>query len=111
MDPLIRKLSNYTKLLKAHQQALERLAQKPKLVAAHTDLVREGDSTNGVYLILTGWACRYKVLPDGERQIMSYFIPGDLCDQRIFILKRMDHSIGTRGGSENLNSGVSGVSV
>jgi CRP-like cAMP-binding protein len=26
---------------------------------------------------------------------MAYFIPGDLCDQRIFILKQMDHCIGT----------------
>jgi CRP-like cAMP-binding protein len=34
-------------------------------------------------------------VPDGERQIIACFIPGDLCDQRIFILKRVDHSIGT----------------
>lgn len=94
-NPLIGKLSNYVDLSNDDRQALESLAQQPKTFTAHTDLIHEGDPTNGIYLILTGWACRYKVLPDGQRQIMAYFIPGDLCDQRIFILKRMDHSIGT----------------
>jgi CRP-like cAMP-binding protein len=94
-NPLIRKLSNYVDLSNDDRQALDSLAQQPKTFAAHTDLISDGDPTGGVYLILTGWACRYKVLPDGQRQIMAYFIPGDLCDQRIFILKHMDHCIGT----------------
>jgi CRP-like cAMP-binding protein len=94
-NPLIRKLSNYVDLSEDDRQALGSLVQESKSFAAHADLIHEGDPTAGVYLILTGWACRYKVLPDGQRQIMAYFIPGDLCDQRIFILKRMDHSIGT----------------
>jgi len=48
-----------------------------------------------VHLILTGWACRYKQLEDGRRQIVSFFLPGDICDLNIFILREMDHSIGT----------------
>ena len=32
-------------------------------------------------------------LPDGRRQLLAYFLPGDLCDLKIFILKKMDHSI------------------
>ena len=94
-NPLVRKLSNYVDLPEDDRKALEALAQAPKVVAAHTDIIREGDPMDGVYLILTGWACRYKILPDGQRQLMAYFIPGDLCDQRIFILERMDHCIGT----------------
>ncbi|WP_114949065.1 Crp/Fnr family transcriptional regulator [Microvirga calopogonii] len=95
MNPLIRKLSNYITLPEADQRTLEGLSQTPKLVAAHTDLIREDAPPDDVYLITSGWACRYKALPDGQRQIMAYFIPGDLCDQRIFVLKRMDHSIST----------------
>ena len=45
-------------------------------------------------LILSGWACRYKGLPDGRRQIVGFFIPGDFCDLNVYILKEMDHSIG-----------------
>ena len=44
---------------------------------------------------MSGWACRYKVLEDGRRQIISFFLPGDLCDHNVFVLSSMDHSIGT----------------
>jgi CRP-like cAMP-binding protein len=92
---LIRKLSNYMDLLSDERQELDSIVQETKSFAIHSAVVREGDPTNGVYLILTGWACRYKVLPDGQRQITAYLIPGDMCNQQVFMLKRMDHSIGT----------------
>jgi CRP-like cAMP-binding protein len=72
-NPLIRKLSNHADLSEDDRQALESLAQQTQRFAAHTDLIRTGDPTGGVFLILTGWACRYKFLPDGQRQIMAYF--------------------------------------
>jgi CRP-like cAMP-binding protein len=33
-------------------------------------------------------------LPDGRRQIVAFFVPGDFCDLNVYILKQMDHSIG-----------------
>ena len=32
--------------------------------------------------------------PDGRRQIVAFFVPGDFCDLNVYILKEMDHSIG-----------------
>ena len=43
--------------------------------------------------MLEGWAARYKVLPDGARQITAFLIPGDFCDLHVTILAQMDHSI------------------
>ena len=63
--------------------------------AGQTYIVQEGDTLQDVHLILTGWACRYKQLEDGRRQIVSFFRPGDICDVNIFLLREMDHSIGT----------------
>ena len=60
---------------------------------ARQDLIREGDKPRGVNLVLDGWACRYKQLPNGRRQTVHFFIPGDLCDANVFILGEMDHSI------------------
>jgi CRP-like cAMP-binding protein len=57
------------------------------------DLIREGDQPRAVNLILEGWACRYKQLPDGRRQTVHFFVPGDLCDANVFILEKVDHSI------------------
>jgi CRP-like cAMP-binding protein len=45
--------------------------------------------------MVSGFACRHKMLPDGRRQIIGYFLPGDMCDARLFILRRMDHGIST----------------
>ena len=57
--------------------ALNRLALKARQVGARQDLIREGDKPENVLLILDGFACRYKVLPDGQRQIMALLVPGD----------------------------------
>lgn len=47
-----------------------------------------------MHLVLDGWACRYKQMPDGRRQVLSFFVPGDLCDSNVFLLDEIDHSIG-----------------
>jgi CRP-like cAMP-binding protein len=53
-----------------------------------------------VFVILSGVACRYKLLPDGRRQIVGFLLPGDMCDLRVFLLRRMDHSICALGQVE-----------
>lgn len=66
-----------------------------RTAGARRDIIREGEKPTAVNVVLDGWACRYKQLPDGRRQIVGFFIPGDLCDAKVFILHHMDHSIGT----------------
>ena len=63
-------------------------------ISPRRDLIRQGATPLNVYLIQDGWASRYKSLPDGRRQVVDFLIPGDLCDLNIYILSRMDHSIG-----------------
>jgi CRP-like cAMP-binding protein len=92
---LIRKLENFAPLPEEERRALLDATSTIRRYAAHEDLIQEGAPTDGVKIILDGLACRYKVLPDGRRQIVAYFVPGDMCDLRVFLLKRMDHSIGT----------------
>jgi CRP-like cAMP-binding protein len=93
-NPLLRKLANFTALSAVERQAVVDSCGDVREVAAREDVIAQGDRTGGVKLLLEGFACRYKTLEDGRRQIVAYFVPGDLCDLRVFILKRMDHSIG-----------------
>ncbi len=94
-DLLTLKLEAFTKLSQHDKALLDRLARKNvRAVSARRDIVREGDVPRVVNLMLDGWACRYKQLPDGRRQIVAFFLPGDLCDANVFILREMDHSIG-----------------
>lgn len=93
--PLARRLANFTRLSPEDQEGLERISRgNVRRVPARRDLIGEGDTPRSVFLILEGWACRYKQLPDGRRQVVGFFMPGNLCDLNIYILQRMDHSVG-----------------
>lgn len=95
IDPLTRRLGQFTRLSAADECALGALAREGvRGFGAREDLVREGEGPRGVKLVLSGWACRYKALEDGRRQILAFLVPGDLCDLNVFILRAMDHSIG-----------------
>lgn len=90
----VRKLEAYSPLSPGDEQALDALALKrPRRYEARADIISEGEDPKTVYLILEGWACSYKTLEDGRRQVLSVFIPGDLCDLHVYILHKMDHSI------------------
>lgn len=88
------KLEAFTKLSADDKAALAQASRNLRFVDARRDLVSEGDKPRFVHLVLEGWACRYKQLPDGKRQIVGLFVPGDFCDLNVYILKYMDHSIG-----------------
>ena len=96
VNPLIRKLEQFVRLSPADRAIVTRASsERLRKFAPRVDITREGDKPKDVHLILTGWACRYKQLEDGRRQVVSFFLPGDMCDLNVFILKEMDHSIGT----------------
>lgn len=92
---LIRKLEMFAELSDEEKRALQGAVGATRSYGAHEDVMREGDMGNGVPVVLSGFACRHKMLPDGRRQVIGYFLPGDMCDARVFILKRMDHTITT----------------
>lgn len=95
MNPLRTKLEAFTRLSDSDRAAIDRaVARNVRAFAARRDLAREGECPSAVYIVLEGWACRYKTLPDGRRQIVAFFVPGDMCDLNLFILKEMDHNIG-----------------
>jgi CRP-like cAMP-binding protein len=92
---LARKLEMFVELSDEEKRALHDATGAMRSFGSHEDLIREGDQSNGVPVVVSGFACRHKMLPDGRRQIIGYFLPGDMCDARVFILKRMDHTIST----------------
>ena len=90
---LVKKLSAYAELTDEEKVVLEKASVQAQLVEARTDVIREGEKPTDVHLVISGLACRYKLLDDGRRQIVGYLIPGDFCDLNVFILNRMDHTI------------------
>ncbi|UUL83801.1 Crp/Fnr family transcriptional regulator [Sphingomonas qomolangmaensis] len=93
INPFTQKLSGLAELTDDDVAALEKAVSRQRQYVARHDLIREGDEPGPMFVILEGWACRYKILPSGARQIMAFLMPGDACDLHIRLLAEMDHSI------------------
>jgi CRP-like cAMP-binding protein len=92
---LLRKMESTTELSGEERELLLDLPVVTRRFDAHQDMIREGERTRHCCLILEGLACRYKVVGDGERQILSLHIPGDIPDLHSLHIEMMDHSLGT----------------
>ncbi len=46
----------------------------------HQFLARENERPESLFHLQEGWACRYRLLSDGRRQITALYLPGDICD-------------------------------
>ncbi len=92
---LIRKLESIAPLTPDEKAALLRLPLRLKTVAAHQDIVCEGDTPSESCLIVAGFACRYILTAEGKRQILSFHIAGDIPDLQSLHINVMDHSLAT----------------
>jgi CRP-like cAMP-binding protein len=72
---------------------LTRLGQKVIGQARRGDIVRQGEQSPGALIMLSGMACRYKLDGDGQRQIVGFVCPGDLCGIESFLRDNVDHSV------------------
>jgi CRP-like cAMP-binding protein len=94
-NPLIRKLESVFTLTDDERQALLDLPMQLAVIKDNQDIVREGDCPSRSCLILSGFACVYKMTAQGKRQIVSFTIAGDIPDLQSLHLKVLDNSIST----------------
>jgi len=95
LDPLIRRLESIAPVSDDERQAIAALPITVRDLRADQDIVRDQDRPSQCCVILEGFACRYKLLPGGRRQIVSFHIPGDIPDLQSLHLEVMDHNLGT----------------
>lgn len=94
-EAFVRKLSHGAQLDEADRRALIEAVAATEMIAPRTDLIEEGAQPTVVHVVLSGFACRYKTLEDGGRQILAWLVPGDCADVQVSLLGRMDHAIAT----------------
>ena len=92
---MIRHLESIAELSGADKQAIGTLPLTLRSVGADEEIVHEGDVPEQCCLLLDGFMHRYKVVPNGERQILSLHLPGEIPDLLSLHLPKMDHSLGT----------------
>ncbi len=94
-ERLVLKVESIAEVTQPEREAVARLPIDVRQVPEGTDLVREGDTPSVCCLVIEGYACRYKVLREGQRQILSFHMAGDIPDLQSLHLKVMDHSLGS----------------
>ena len=92
---LIRKLASIAILTEEEHRIVQSLPARTVTFSAEYDIFRAGDTSSQCCLILDGWACRYKLLDQGRRQIFSFHVPGDVPDLQSLHLPTLDYSLGT----------------
>ncbi len=92
-SPLARKLGNFVALTGAELLVLDGLHRRRRTFVAGRDLVHQGQTDAAAYILADGWACSYKLLRDGSRQIVDFQIPGDFLGLRSVLFRTADHNI------------------
>lgn len=94
-DVLIKRLSQFSALPDQDRLAITKAPFMVREVEADQDIVRQGARPLFCPFLLEGFACRHKLLPDGQRQIIAFHIPGDFSDLASLLLDRLDYGIVT----------------
>jgi CRP-like cAMP-binding protein len=88
---LARKLRGFVRLGPDEIAAIDGLVARRRRVAAGTELAREGQAGHRAFVVREGWACSYKLLSDGGRQVVDFQLPGDFMGLRSVLLRVSDH--------------------
>lgn len=83
--PSVRIPSAYAPISTGDEALLDDACHRSRDFPPNYDLILEGDVPGPVLVILSGWACRYKILPSGSRQIISFMMPCDFCDMHVAV--------------------------
>ena len=91
--PLVRKLGALVALTDVELRVLDALHKRRRTFATGRDLVHQGRADQATYILVSGWAVAYKILEDGQRQIIDFLIPGDFIGLRGMVSHLSDHSV------------------
>jgi CRP-like cAMP-binding protein len=80
-------------LSQEEEQVLREAASPPTLIRSSTDLFREGDRSDSLFVVTDGWAYRYMTTRDGARQIPALLVPGDVGNLGALMFDHVDYGV------------------
>ena len=92
-SPFARKLAAFVKLAPDDLAVLSDVYRRRRSFPAGRDMIYQGQSDQAAYILASGWACAYKILPSGTRQIVDFQIPGDFLGLRSVLFRTADHNV------------------
>jgi CRP-like cAMP-binding protein len=72
-----RRLRAFGPLSEAELELVRTCGERRERISAGEEIIGEGGIVVRPRFILSGWACRQRVLSDGRRQIFGFLLPGD----------------------------------
>jgi CRP-like cAMP-binding protein len=96
-NPLVAKLLQFGPLSDKEVDLLEAMCSSEERFHTGANIAVEGQMPRAAFVVIRGMACRYRLMPDGRRQILAILIPGDFCDLHGFLLHAIDHSVAAIG--------------
>ena len=94
-DLLVNYLSRFGPLSAPERAAISREPLQIRRIAADRDIMQEGGQPTHCPILIEGFACSYKLLETGQRQIVAFHIPTDLFNMTSLQLATLDYSIGS----------------
>lgn len=89
---LARRLGSFGELSPRELEGFAALQSAPLRVQRGEELFHDGEAGQRAYVLLSGWGCSFKLLPDGGRQVIRFPLPGDFIGVRSALLHVADHS-------------------
>jgi CRP-like cAMP-binding protein len=96
---LVRKLKEHSRLTREDLGAIQSWRHKLRNLAAHEDLIRQGDDPDVSAVVVSGTVARYHLLPTGRRQYLSFHLAGDMPDSQALFIQKMDHAVCAMGSA------------
>lgn len=73
----------------------QKLRSGQRRMGAGEELIYAGQTDAELYTLFSGWAFRHQTLSDGRRQILNFFLPGDLIGFQASLTAASEHSVET----------------
>lgn len=89
----IRKLAAFRPFTPEELEFVKTFKSGELTVDPRATILQEGTSSTHLFTVLQGWAFRYKMLPDGRRQLLNFALPGDFLGLQASLFKEMSHSV------------------
>ena len=83
-DCLVEKFAQYQVLTGAEALFLSMLQSEEQQRPRGAEIITQGRASEHLYVLRWGWAHSYKILGNGQRQVLEFLLPGDFLGMREF---------------------------
>lgn len=98
LPPLLKKFGYLQALNVAEAELLLKMHASKKVITKGKVILRQEDIHKSSFIVTHGWAYRYSDLYDGSRQVINYYLPGDIISPFALVMPKVNYSVAALTG-------------